>query len=184
MASNIRATLFGGVIAVLLAAMIYRVVPYLEIHNVEVGDNAPGFELADDTGQGVNLSDFRGKYVLLNFWATWCPPCKAEIPDLAAVYAARGEGCLEILGIAEDSGSAQEVAAAAEELGINYPVLLDGADGAVGELFEVPAYPRTILVDAGGRVRGLFKGIVHRPALEEALAPLLAEAAPGCERPR
>jgi cytochrome c biogenesis protein CcmG/thiol:disulfide interchange protein DsbE len=151
---------------------------------VAVGAAAPDFTLPALRGGTVTLSALRGRVVALNFWATWCPPCKAEIPDLAAVYAARGEGCLEILGIAEDSGSAQEVAAAAEELGINYPVLLDGADGAVGELFEVPAYPRTILVDAGGRVRGLFKGIVHRPALEEALAPLLAEAAPGCERPR
>jgi cytochrome c biogenesis protein CcmG/thiol:disulfide interchange protein DsbE len=149
-----------------------------------VGAAAPDFTLSAIDGREVTLSALRGRVVALNFWATWCPPCKAEIPDFAAVYAARGDRCLEILGIAGDSGGAEEVAAAVAELGINYPVLLDVPDGAVGELFEVPAYPRTVLVDAAGRIRQVFRGVVHRPALEEALAPLLAEAAPGCARTR
>jgi cytochrome c biogenesis protein CcmG/thiol:disulfide interchange protein DsbE len=146
----------------------------------EVGAFAPDFTLPRLGGGETTLSDLRGRVVALNFWATWCPPCKAEIPDFAAVYAARGASCLEILGVAEDSGTADEVAAEARELGINYPVLLDGADGAVGELFQVPAYPRTILIDSDGRIRRVFRGAVERRALEEALAPLLAAAPRAC----
>jgi cytochrome c biogenesis protein CcmG/thiol:disulfide interchange protein DsbE len=142
------------------------------------GDRAPDFTLPDLAGRPVSLSALRGRVVALNFWATWCAPCKAEIPALAAVYAAHRGHCLEMLGIAADSGTREEVAAAARELGVNYPVLLDEQQAA-GEAFRVRGLPRTVLVDAEGRIRTVFEGAVDRPRLEGALAPLLA-GAPRC----
>jgi len=145
------------------------------------GSPAPAFTLPDLNGQQVSLESLRGKVVAVNFWATWCPPCKAEIPDFAAVYSAAAGKCLEFLGVAEESGTREEIETAARTLGINYPVLVDD-DGAVGEAFRIPGYPRTYLIDVNGQVRKVFEGVVSREQLEGALAPLLAEAPESCPR--
>jgi cytochrome c biogenesis protein CcmG/thiol:disulfide interchange protein DsbE len=145
------------------------------------GTPAPAFTLPDVSGAAVSLESLRGKVVAVNFWATWCPPCKAEIPDFAAVYASHDGKCVEFLGVAEESGTVEEIEAAARTLGINYPVLVDD-DGAVGEAFRIPGYPRTYLIDVKGQVRKVFEGVVTREELEGALAPLLAEAPASCPR--
>lgn len=150
MASNIRATLFGGVIAVLLAAMIYRVVPYLETHNVEVGDKAPGFELADDTGQGVNLSDFRGKYVLLNFWATWCPPCVEEMPSLSALHERLKDQGLVVLGVSVDESEA-EYKRFLDRARLSFPTVRD-PERSVSSRYGTVKYPETYLINPEGIV--------------------------------
>jgi peroxiredoxin len=150
MASNIRATLFGGVIAVLLAAMIYRVVPYLEIHNVEVGDKAPGFELADDSGQGVNLSDFRGKYVLLNFWATWCPPCVEEMPSLSALHERLKDQGLVVLGVSVDESEA-DYKRFLERGHLSFPTVRD-PERSVSSRYGTVKYPETYLINPEGIV--------------------------------
>ncbi|HUG80333.1 MAG TPA: TlpA disulfide reductase family protein [Bryobacterales bacterium] len=150
MASNIRATLFGGVIAVLLATMIYRVVPYLEIHNVEVGDKAPGFELADDSGQGVNLSDFRGKYVLLNFWATWCPPCVEEMPSLSALHERLKDQGLVVLGVSVDESEA-EYKRFLDRARLSFPTVRD-PERSVSSRYGTVKYPETYLINPEGVV--------------------------------
>jgi cytochrome c biogenesis protein CcmG, thiol:disulfide interchange protein DsbE len=145
------------------------------------GAEAPAFTLPDTAGKDVSLSSLRGKVVAVNFWATWCGPCREEIPDLARVYAANKDRCFEMLGIAEESGPREDVVAAAQRFGINYPVLLDD-QGKVGDAFRIPAYPRTFLIDAGGRIRKVFEGTVDRSELERALAPLLGEPGASCPR--
>ncbi|HET7754970.1 MAG TPA: TlpA disulfide reductase family protein [Anaeromyxobacteraceae bacterium] len=145
------------------------------------GTPAPAFTLPAVSGGAVSLASLQGKVVALNFWATWCPPCKAEIPDFAAVYASSAGKCVEFLGVAEESGSHDEIEAAARTLGINYPVLVD-EDGRVGEAFGIPGYPRTFLIDVNGRVRKVFEGMVSRAELEGALAPLLTEAPASCPK--
>ncbi len=117
----------------------------------------------------------------MNFWAAWCGPCLEEIPDLTKVYAANRGKCFELLGVAEESGTRDEVLAAARKLGMNYPVLL-ADDGKVSDAFKIPAYPRTFLIDVDGRVRKVFEGAVERAVLERALAPLLSEAPSSCPR--
>ena len=138
------------------------------------GSPAPGFTLAAGEGGPVSLAGLRGKVVAVNFWATWCGPCREEIPELAMVYAARKGGCFEMLGIAEESGDHAEVVSTARKLGINYPVLFDD-DAKVGDAFRIPGYPSTYLIDVSGRIRTVFEGTVDREGLERALAPLLAD---------
>ena len=145
------------------------------------GEAAPSFTLPDTSGKSVALASLKGRVVAVNFWATWCGPCREEIPDLAKVYAAHRDGCFEMLGVASESGARDEVVAAADKFGVNYPVLLDD-EGKVGDLFKIEAYPRTFLIDADGRVRKAFQGTVDRDDLEKALAPLLAEAPNACRR--
>jgi cytochrome c biogenesis protein CcmG, thiol:disulfide interchange protein DsbE len=145
------------------------------------GTPAPAFTLPDTDGRRVSLDGLRGRVVAVNFWATWCAPCLEEIPDLAKVYAANRDKCFEMLGVAEESGTRDEVLAAARKLGMNYPVLLDD-DGKVSDAFKIPAYPRTFLIDVDGRVRKVFEGAVDRGDLERALAPLLSAAPTSCPR--
>jgi cytochrome c biogenesis protein CcmG/thiol:disulfide interchange protein DsbE len=145
------------------------------------GTPAPAFTLRDTEGRTVSLGSLKGRVVALNFWASWCGPCREEIPDFAKVYAAHRGKCFEILGLAEESGTRDEVVASARQFGINYPVLLDDY-GKVSDDFKVPAYPRTFLIDASGNVRKAFEGSVDADDLEKALAPLLAEAPASCPR--
>jgi cytochrome c biogenesis protein CcmG/thiol:disulfide interchange protein DsbE len=145
------------------------------------GGLAPAFTLRDTDGRSVSLASLRGKVVAVNFWATWCAPCRSEIPVLAQVYSARKGACFEMLGLAEESGSAEEVASAARKFGINYPVLLDD-DGKVSDDFRITAYPRTFVIDARGRIRKVFEGEVARRDLEKAIDPLLVEAGASCHR--
>ena len=142
---------------------------------------APAFTLPDLEGKPVSLEALRGRVVAVNFWATWCGPCRAEIPELARVYSANRGKCFEMLGIAEESGTRDEVAESARRFGINYPVLLD-AEGRIGEAFKIPGYPRTYLIDHEGKVRHTFTGAVDRADLDAALGPLLSAAPSSCPR--
>jgi len=140
---------------------------------------APAFALPDLQGRQVTLASLKGRVVAMNFWASWCGPCREEIPDLAKVYAAHREKCFEMLGVAEESGGREDVAEAARRFGITYPVLVD-PQGQTGDAYKIPGYPRTYLIDHQGQIRRTFDGAVDRGTLESALAPLLAEAPSSC----
>jgi cytochrome c biogenesis protein CcmG/thiol:disulfide interchange protein DsbE len=133
------------------------------------GATPPSFTLRSAGGAEVALAGLRGKVVAVNFWATWCAPCLRELPELAAARQAHGGRCLEVLGVAEESASA-DVAAAASRL--PYPVVLDpGAQ--VATAWGVTAYPRTFLLDREGKVSRIFEGPLDRSQLEAAAEPLL-----------
>jgi len=146
------------------------------------GSPAPAFTLPDLGGNSVSLAGLKGKVVAVNFWATWCPPCREEIPELARAYDEHRGKCFEMLGVAEESGSREEVAEAASKLGVNYPILLDDR-GEASDAFRIPGYPRTFLIDHEGRIRKVFEGAVEKAELDGALAPLLAEAPRSCPAP-
>ena len=125
---------------------------------------APDFTLTDLDGNEVKLSDLEGQKVVLNFWATWCGPCRSEIPELAAFQAAHPD--VKLLGISVDERlSAEGVARVAERLGARYPILHDPY-GAAGTPYGVNTLPTTFVVDEGGDIVDTRVGAVSQRGLE------------------
>jgi len=135
-----------------------------------VGALAPEFELADLDGGIIRLGDLRGQVVALNFWATWCVPCRAEMPLLDAALEKYGAAGLAILGIDADE-PADLVADFRDELGVVLPLLLDPG-GEVQQLYRIRGYPTTFFVDRDGVIRAQHLGIMSEGQLERTLASL------------
>ncbi len=132
---------------------------------------APDFRLATLDGSSLALSDHRGRYVLLNFWATWCPPCRAELPDLVRFYQDHADRGFTLIGVNEQEPPAV-VADFLRAQGLAFPVVLD-ADGALLDRYGVQGMPSSFLVDPQGRVVRAWTGMIDRRTLEAALTPLL-----------
>ncbi|WP_029524027.1 TlpA family protein disulfide reductase [Polaromonas glacialis] len=132
-----------------------------------------GFELVDTTGKIWRAADFRGRAVLLNFWARWCEPCRAEMPSLQQVAALHGAGRLLVLAInfKEKPASALQFA---ERAGITLPVLLD-VDGQAARRWGVRIFPTTLTIDRRGRPRNRVQGELDwtGPAAAKLIASLL-----------
>jgi peroxiredoxin len=139
---------------------------------VKPGEPAPNFALTDIYGKEYRLADFRGSYVVLNVWATWCPPCQYEIPDIIE-FARDHAGDVAVLSISVDEPGT-DVAAFAEEYGINYPVLLDDGEAADSYMGANPGIPQTYFVDGEGVVRGHIYGAAERDLFEERLERLVS----------
>jgi cytochrome c biogenesis protein CcmG/thiol:disulfide interchange protein DsbE len=138
------------------------------------GGVAPPLALPDLGGRAVDLAKLRGKVVAVNFWATWCPPCREELPGLAELWKEQHGRCFELLGVAEESAR-EDVARMSSA--IPYPVLLDERAEAVRP-WRVEGYPVTFLVDVEGKVRQVFTGGVEKQDLEAAIRPLLPASCP------
>ena len=111
---------------------------------------APEFSLKNLSGQTVRLADYRGKIVVLDFWATWCPPCRKEIPDFVQLQKDYGEKGVQILGISVDRGGTKLLTPFAEKYKINYPILL--SDGKVDQAYGgITGIPTTFIIDQIGR---------------------------------
>lgn len=136
-------------------------------------NKAPGFTLKDLSGNAVKLSDFEGNVVLLNFWATWCGPCRVEIPEfirLREQYHTRG---FEIIGISLDDEDAREgVAAFARRLNINYPIVIGTAE-TVEAYGPMNAIPTTLILDRQGRIHSRHLGMLTYDEVEKQIKPLL-----------
>ncbi|MGN1400621.1 MAG: peroxiredoxin family protein [Bacillus sp. (in: firmicutes)] len=135
---------------------------------LKVGEKAPDFELVNMEGQTVALSDYKGKKVMVNFWATWCGPCRDEMPAMEK-YAAESEEDVVILAINTDPEN--DVAGFAEGVGITFPVLLDENDKALKK-YSVKAMPTTYFIDEKGIIANKHIGEMDYKIMEEAVAGL------------
>ena len=133
---------------------------------------APALELRDLKGRRHRLSDYRGKVVLLNFWATWCPPCRAEMPDLVKLQRRYGARGLRIIGITYPPETARAVRRFAARLSVNYPVAL-GTKEMMTLFTPGETLPLTVVIDRDGNVRELIEGILLPEEFEQKIEPLL-----------
>jgi cytochrome c biogenesis protein CcmG, thiol:disulfide interchange protein DsbE len=138
---------------------------------VQLNFPAPDLNLTQLNGEAVSLAETRGKYVLVNNWATWCPPCKAEMPVLEAFYQHHKNNGFTIVAV-EAGDPPREVSAMVAQMGITFPVWLDPANAALSGFYN-NALPSSYLVDPGGTVILGWSGAVTYQALEEHITPLL-----------
>ncbi|QSB50466.1 TlpA family protein disulfide reductase [Parageobacillus toebii] len=124
-----------------------------------VGEVAPDFELLSIMGNKVKLSDLRGNTVILNFWATWCPPCKAEIPEMQKFYENNKNNNVEILAVnlTNSESSPDAVKNFVREKGMTFNILLD-KQGEIGNLYGVITIPTSYIIDKNGIIRGKYVG--------------------------
>ena len=135
---------------------------------------APDFSLLDVNGTSVKLSDFKGKTVVLNFWATWCGLCRKEIPDFIELQKQYAKDGLQFIGVAIDQEGVQVIKPFAEKLQINYPTLV-GNDEVFAKYGGRDAIPVTILIDKKGMIRTSYIGMRKKEALEEMVLALMKE---------
>jgi peroxiredoxin len=113
---------------------------------------APGFSLENLRGESVSLADFRGKVILLNFWATWCPPCRREIPSLERLYELRKDTGFEIVAVSVDRTSLSRVSSFVADQRMSFPVLVNPS-GDVGQRYWMRSVPSSFLLDKKGIIR-------------------------------
>ena len=134
--------------------------------------DAPDFELKDLDGNLVRLSDHKGKVVIIDFWATWCGPCRRGIPEFIELQEEYGEDQLVILGVSVDQGDLSVVPAFAENYGINYPVLYANMD-IQRKYGPIRSIPTAFIVDPEGKVRDLAVGLRPKSYFKNQIDSLL-----------
>jgi peroxiredoxin len=151
-ASKIAAIAF----ATLLAA------PVSQAAMPSTGSVAPEFTLKSNSGKNLKLSEYRGQVVMINFWASWCAPCRQEMPLLNRIYQQYHKTGFVLFGVNIDDNP-ETARALAQQLGVSFPVLFD-ADKQVSKRYDVDAMPSTLLIDRNGKVRYIHRG--YRPGYE------------------
>ena len=132
------------------------------------GQPAPDFELQSLDGKNVKLSDFRGKALLLNFWATWCGPCKIEMPWFVELQKEYGPQGFQIVGVAMDDASLEDIAKFAKEMGVNYPILI-GKESVGDQYGGIPALPETFFIGRDGKMVDKIIGLKGKGEIEESV---------------
>lgn len=139
----------------------------------QLDEPAPELTLESLDGEQVSLADFQGQVVLVNNWATWCPPCKAEMPELNDYYLDHRDEGFQVLAV-EAGDPVQQVQAFVEEEGIDFTVLLDPENKSL-ERFENASLPNSFIIDRQGNLRLTWTGAINRATLEKHVNPLLEE---------
>jgi peroxiredoxin len=137
---------------------------------------APDFTLQSLDGKTVRLSDFRGKAVVLNFWATWCGPCKIEMPWFVDLQKQYGPAGVQFLGVAMDDASTKDIAEFAQSMNVNYPILI--GKESVGEAYGgVQFLPETFYLDRNGKIVDKAFGLKGRGEIEDDIKKIVGSAA-------
>ncbi|MEK5335506.1 TlpA disulfide reductase family protein [Bacillus sp. FSL M8-0166] len=134
---------------------------------LEKGDQAPDFELKTLDGKTTSLSDYRGKKVLVNFWATWCKPCRTEMPDLDAIRSENDQVEVLAVNLTTTEKSVDHVAAFTKELKLSFPVLLD--QKGIQARYQVLSYPTTYILDEKGRIMSVKHQMLTKKEIEKEL---------------
>ena len=138
-----------------------------------IGSEAPAFSLPDLNGNSVASSSLRGKVVILDFWATWCPPCRAEVPDLVRLQAKYRDQGLAVVGLSLDAGGAKDVQPFVEEHDVNYTMLI-GNEEITKAYGNISMIPTKFVLDRDGKVVQRFVGQTPPEVIEQTIRPLLA----------
>ena len=133
---------------------------------------APAWELKDLEGKGVKSSDFKGKVIILDFWATWCPPCRAELPSFIDLQKQYGNDKLAMIGISVDQGGATVVKPFAQQNGLNYRILL-ADEKTVAAFGGIAAIPTTIVIDRDGLIASKHVGLTSEREFKAEVNSLL-----------
>ena len=170
--------LLGGVALMLLlrpaaASGVSQVSELPSAIPVAVKFTVPVLSLQDVQGNPASLADYAGQIVLINHWATWCPPCKAEMPVLQAYYDAHRRQGFAVIAI-ESGEPLEEVAAYAQMTSLTFPVWVDPQESAM-QAFKTYTLPSSYVVDRRGQVRLAWNGPINRAMLEKYVTPLLEE---------
>lgn len=127
------------------------------------------FVLEDTTGKRHALDDYKGKWVLVNYWATWCPPCLEEIPDLVTLYDQRKDKDLVVIGVAFDYKSRQEVADYVDDMLMSYPIVL-GDQQVIRQIGSAEVLPTTYIYNPKGQLVKTRRGLITRQYIEQLMS--------------
>ncbi len=143
--------------------------------NPKLGQLAPDFQLKDKNGNAISLQSYRGKVVVLNFWATWCQPCRHEMPSLEALYKKYQTQNFVVLGVSLDEEGWSQINQFSSKFKISFPILLD-SEMKVSELYQTYMIPETFLIDSSGKIVDQFTGpqSFNSPVFFEKIEALLS----------
>ncbi len=172
--------IFFGLGSILIVTSIYLVLrdqtppTNLSAVPVEVNFPTPALTLTDIRGVSHSLADYRGQVVLVNLWATWCPPCKQEMPALQDFYDKYKEKGFIILAI-DDGDPTKDVLQFVNDYGLTFPVWLDPAHQATERAFNAPNLPTSFVIDRNGTIQRTWIGAIDSAMLEKNVAPLITK---------
>lgn len=171
---SVRSSIVVVAVVAVVGLLVYGLV-IKEGTSLAIGDPAPVEALPRLEGGGTeSLADYRGSWVLVNIWASWCEPCREEAPALEALQRVHGSDRFTVLGI-DSSDLSDDGLGFVEEFGLSYPQLHDG-DGDFADAFGATGVPETYLVDPRGKIRLIARGAVSAEYLEDQVEPLLPKA--------
>lgn len=168
-----------GSIVLVLATALFAATRFLgdELFPVTVGSSAPDFQVTTLDGATVSLSDYRGEWVLLNVWATWCVPCRAEMPSIQRLHERFGDRGLRVLAVSVDApGAGSAIRSFREELQLTFDIVHD-REGSVQPAYQSTGVPETFLIDPQGTIRKKVIGDTdwYSPANQTLVAVLLGD---------